>query len=208
VVKKTTQQDISNVFAPLELDLTYKGPDVTVNPDHPLLMTWVGSHNYQPMLGMRGIELREGSGERGYFEMHVIRCNEDRTFGWDEDRTFGWGNAAIGLATHDVRLHHRLGVTDNGCGWYSRGLTVSQTLRGFSEFKSACRLVNLKFRTGDMVGIMVDCREVPTVCLFMNGVQVCHVVVAQEGYGQVVYPAFCLHIAQIEIASNSDLPIL
>jgi hypothetical protein len=42
----------------------------------------------------------------------------------------------------------------------------------------------------------------------MNGVQVCHVVVTQEGYGQVVYPAFCLHIAQIEIASNSDLPIL
>jgi len=66
---KLTQQRIPNAFAPLELDLLHKGAFVTIStahplhlpaidPAHPLLLIETG---HQHVLGMRGMEVREGS---------------------------------------------------------------------------------------------------------------------------------------------------
>jgi len=65
----------------------------------------------------------------------------------------------------------------------------------------------LKFRTGDVVGLMVDCVELPTLRFFLNGELVHQLGLLQEIYGHVLYPAFLLNFAQIHITSNPGLPI-
>ena len=68
----------------------YKGDGITIHPTNSLLLTRIGEGpvlgNRMPVLGMRGVEVREGSGERGYFEVHIIQSDR---------------NSFIGLATHD-----------------------------------------------------------------------------------------------------------
>ena len=59
------------------------------------------------------------------------------------------------------------------------------------------------FESGDVVGMVVDCRKVPTLRFYVNGVQMLRLVIGQEGYGQVLFPAFSLATTcQIHIASN------
>ena len=168
----------------------YKGEGITINPTNSLLLTGVGDDNRTPLLskavlGMRGVEVREGSGERGYFELHIKLY-------WSPVSV-----TCIGLANHDVNL--------NGFAWFPNGNIRSQ-LPGiaydFDRDKQAVR----RIRTGDVVGIMVDCTKVPTLRFFVNGIQVHQQEFTQEGHGQVLYPAFCLGNAQIFISSNPDLP--
>ena len=149
---------------------------------------------------MRGVEVKEGSGEQGFFQVRIVRTapQEPRSF----DTTIGL--AAL-LATLDVDLSCSLGF-GRGCfrcqwsqsgGYCSTLLGMDYIMGGFAR----------RFGTGDVVGIMVDCIEVPTLRFFLNGVQVHRVVVAQEGYGQVLFPVFSLwNSGQIHIASNPDFP--
>ena len=76
----------------------YKGDGITIHPTNSLLLTRIGEGNNMPVLGMRGVEVREGSGERGYFEVRIIQSDF---------------NTFVGLATHDANLrrnfHYALG---------------------------------------------------------------------------------------------------
>ena len=141
------------------------------------------------MLGMRGMEVRKGSGQQGYFEVRIVRRCRD------------CASILIGLTTNDELL-----VIPGICprrwlqhtyAWCQDGSIIHPN--GDSDI--------LKFRTGDVVGLMVDCVEMPTLRFFMNGVLVHQLGLRQEDYGSILYPAFLLNFAQIHISSNPGLPI-
>jgi len=175
---------------------------VVIEPANNLLLTGNGEH--RPVLGMRGMEVREGSGEKGFFQ---VRCIRGAIF-----------NIMIGLGTHDVDLNRGLGSGHEGMCWcvISRGkgyLILHNSLRGISPDEGRVipghdyRVVSVpKFEDGDVVGIMVDCSEAPTLRLFVNGAQVRQMVMTQQMHGKVIFPAFALGDAQIDISPNPDLP--
>ena len=43
-----------------------------------------------------------------------------------------------------------------------------------------------------MLGLLLDCRDKPTLVFFVNGAKVCRVFMTEQVEGEVVYPAFCL----------------
>ena len=202
-------QDSPNLLAPLELDLMHKAKGVTINPTDSLLIITavyiacnycrISPITWNTVLGMRGVELRVGSGEQGYFQVRIVAGS----------------HTIIGLATHKVILGAVLGYGRGSLGWDQTGGITSAGIPGTeSEFGGGDRR---KFGTNDVVGLMVDCTELPTLRFFVNGVQVYWVVVMQKGYGQYLYPAFCLEAyravpnpdhCEMQIASNPDLPIL
>jgi hypothetical protein len=113
------------------------------------------------------MELREGSGQQGYFEVRIIQP------------IYGWGQ--------------------NGRIYTPDGIKADNSDA-------------LRCRTGDVVGLMVDCVELPTLRFFLNGVLVHQLGLFledfyQEDYGFVLYPAFFLDFAQIHITSNPGLPL-
>ena len=143
---------------------------------------------------MRGVEVKEGSGDQGYFEVRIVRTSPQEPLSH---------NTMIGLATLDVDLSCSLGI-GRGCFGWSQSGGYSSTLLGMDYSMGGFAR---RFGTEDVVGIMVDCIEVPTLRYFLNGVQVHRVVVAQEGYGQVLFPALSLwNSGQIHIASNPYFP--
>jgi len=201
-VMKITQQDIPNAFAPLELDLLYKGDAVTIDPAHPLLLP---DSDHQPVLGMRGMESREGSGQKGFFE---VRCISGCEYG-----------ITIGMATHDVDVtESSLGWSQDGFGWWSDDdsgkLTIHNSLRGISPDEGVCcdsidfRFVSApRFTVGDVIGLMLDCSGAPTLLLFVNGAQVQQMVMTTQVQGKILFPAFALGGGgKIDIFPNPDLP--
>jgi len=187
----------------------FMGERFTIDPINNLLVT-VAEEEYvqyqyrrQTVLGKRGIEIREGSGERGYFEVRIV-CAFDM--------------GLIGLATHEVSLHGVIGGLEGSLGWEESGNIISQlpgTLNRIQEL-----LFGIQFHDNDVVGLMVDCTEVPRLLFFVNGVLVCSTVVGLAGHGQVLFPAFCIPTfnypawrlirdsgpIEVHIASNPDLP--
>ena len=177
------------MFSPLELDPIYKGEGITTNQTNSLLLTGVCGTNRPSVLGMRGVEVREGSGEQGYFEVRIIKS----------------APIFIGLATHEVTNPHSQILERASFAWFCNGEIWSH-LPGISDDYDEAKQSARRHRTGDVVGIMVDCTAEPQLRIFVNGVQVEWVAVAQDGFGQVLYPAFCLGNAQICMSSNPDLP--
>jgi len=161
-----------------------------IDPTDSLLLTGLGSVLH-PLLGMRGMEVRKGSGQQGYFEVRIVcRCP--------------YGALLIGLTTNDellvipgIRPRRWLRGDQHTYAWCQDGSIIHPN--GDSDI--------LKFRTGDVVGLMVDCVEMPTLRFFMNGVLVHQLGLRQEDYGSILYPAFLLNFAQIHISSNPGLPI-
>ena len=139
------------MFSPLELDPTCNFRGVTIDSTESLFLTGHCFANRQSVLGMRGVEVKEGSGEQGFVQVRIIQSDF---------------NTFVGLATHDANhrrnFHYPL-------GWSRSGAIHGEV-------------------AGDVVGIMVDCTNVPTVRYFMNGKRVHQQEFTQEGHGQVFYP--------------------
>jgi len=85
---------------------------VTIDTSHPLRLSL---SDEQPVLGMRGIEVKSGSGQKGYFEVHCTRGICEQTYGYDEERI----TISIGLATREVDLTKALGYGSEGLEWHS-----------------------------------------------------------------------------------------
>ena len=189
----------------------HRAKGVTIDPTDSLLLTAVMldehvGRTWNTVLGKRGVEIREKSGEQGYFEMRIV----------------GGGHVIIGLAPHTVDVGSILGFGRCCLGWNWRGAIISNEIqsqrKGFENFSLGYQQMGLNFGIDDVVGLMVDCTEVPTLRFFKNGVEEHRMVVVREGYGQVLYPAFCpiassaiihpnLPACKIQIASNPPLPI-
>jgi len=177
-----------------------------IDPTDSLLLTGLGpiGHLSQPpLLGMRGIEVRKGSGQQGYFEVRIVHALS----------ADGSSKSFIGLTINDVLLpvpgfrprhwndyNDWLGGDQPTYAWRHDGWIF--TPDGFKGDNCA-----LRFKTGDVVGLMVDCVEMPTLRFFLNGELVHQLGLLQEIYGSVLYPAFFLNFDQIHITSNPSLPI-
>ena len=201
-VMKITQQDIPNAFAPLELDLLHKGAAVTIDPAHPLLLSETDN---QPVMGMRGMEVREGSGQKGFFEVRCISGCEARI--------------TIGMATHDVDVTDELGCDDDSFGWMSFGkdgglFFIRNSLRRVSpdegdDFPAYNHgyVDTPGFTVGDVIGLMLDCSGTPTLLFFVNGAQVQQIIMTTQVQGKMLFPAFALSGGgEIDISPNPDLP--
>jgi len=185
---------LSTICSPVVLDPMRrgKGRTIKIDPTDSLLLTGIGGcQQSQTVLGMRGIELRKGSGEQGYFEVRIVRVAPQVADYWC---------TSIGLA-----IGEPLGWRRRFLGWTQHGV-IGNGLVGIRVCYNDSD--DWMFTTGDVVGLMVDCTAEPTLRFFVNGVQVHRVVVAQEGYGLVLYPAFSFTMwtGQIHIASNPDFP--
>jgi len=179
------------------LDPTHNYGRFEIDPTDSLLLTGIGGGQSKTVLGMRGIELRKGSGEQGYFQVRIVRAAPQESEYW---------STTIGLATLDICFGKSLALQRGCLGWAQLG-AIGSGLPGTAE-RFYGRVDARMFTTGDVVGLMVDCTAEPTLGFFVNGVQVHRVVVAQEGYGLVLFPAFSFTMwtGQIHIASNPDFP--
>jgi len=57
-----------------------------------------------------------------------------------------------------------------------------------------------------VVGVVVDCSGEPTLRFLVNGAEVHQMGVGEEGHGQVLFPAFCIYTAEIDISPDPPLP--
>jgi len=166
-----------------------------------LLLTGLGPVLH-PLLGMRGMEVRKGSRQQGYFQVRIVRSVPDDYSG----SLMAW----IGITINDVPPMDLPGIPTRfwldykqpTYGWVENGRIYTRDGIINADNSKASR-----FRTGDVVGLMVDCVEIPTLRFFLNGVLVRQLGLLQEDYGSVLYPAFLLNFAQIHVASNPGLPI-
>ena len=97
----------------------HRAKGVTIDPTDSLLLTAeyiqaedrmiLDGRTWNTVLGKRAVEIRERSGEQGYFEM----------------RTVGGGHVVIGFAARTVNLEFILGLGRGclGCNW--RGAIIS-----------------------------------------------------------------------------------
>ena len=187
------------IFSPVVLDPMRrgKGRTIKIDPTDSLLLTGIGGgQQSQTVLGMRGIELRKGSGEQGYFEVRIVRAAPQEADYW---------STSIGLANLDMCFGKPLGWRRRCLGWTQLGV-IGNGLVGTRVCYND--RTDWMFTTNRVVGLMVDCTAEPTLRFFVNGVQVHRVVVAQEGYGLVLFPVFSFTkwTGQIHIASNPDFP--
>ena len=195
VVIKATQQDIANVFAPLGLDPVHKCFNTTIDAAHPLLLTsTINPWKFFGVMGLRGIELKVGSGQKGFFEVRCIKGKEE--------------NISIGLGSFEVDLFCRLGTAYEGIGWVSWGKVLFGHGMGGTDLEIRdCWLPAPRFTIGDVLGLMVDCSEAPMLLFFVNGAKMGDMVFAEEVLGKVLFPAFQLRgDSEIKISPNPDLP--
>ena len=169
------------------------------------------------MLAVRGIEVTEASGLRGYIEVAVPLLQSIPVLKSSSPRIYGKAlhsteyGVSFGLATHDVHLKsYPLGVHRGGCGWDltggpAGGIFFSYGLPGIVS-TSCMGLPALGYKDGDRIGILVDCVETPMLRFFVNGVDVHHIVMSKVIWGKVLYPAFVLNDSVFDIASNPALP--
>ena len=179
----------------MELDPFHKGRSTTINAAHPLLITTtIDPRIDSEVIGLRGIELIVGSGQKGFFEVRCIKGNKEHII--------------IGLATCEVDFFCRLGSAYEGIGWLSRGKVLLGHGMGATDLDvHNGRRLAPRFTTGDVLGLMVDCSEAPKLLFFVNGDQVGDMVFSQEVLGKVLFPAFTLRgDSEIEISLNPDLP--
>jgi hypothetical protein len=184
------------VLDPMHVRRTFGVGTIKIDPTDSLLLTGIGGAQQETVLGMRGIELRERSGEQGYFQVRIVRTAPQEA---------EYCSTSIGLATFDMRFGKPLGCRRGSLGWTQLGV-IGNGLPGTAVCYDGRD--DWMFTTGDVVGLMVDCTAEPTLRFFVNGVQVHRVVVAQESYGLVLFPAFSFTkwTGQIHIASNPDFP--
>ena len=148
--------------------------------------------------------MRERSGEQGYFEVRIVRNARDAYM------YIGLTTGHLYLVRRDLAPRHWLDTQEVGYGWRQDGViyiypTGFEDSQGFEDDNDNAD--DRRFKEGDVVGMMVDCTQGSTLRYFVNGVQVRRVMLAQERWGCVVFPAFTLCKAQIQIASNPDLPL-
>ena len=209
MVIKATQQGIPNAFAPLELDPVHKCFHTIIDAAHPLLLRSKkvrGPLRYFGVMGLRGLELKVGSGQKGFFEVRCIKGDE-------EDISIGLGSFEVGLWLKDFcRLGTigRLGMSYEGIWWMSWGMVLFGHGMGGTDLEIRDRwLPAPRFTTGDVLGLMVDCSEAeaPMLLFFVNGAKMGDMVFAEEVLGKVLFPAFQLRgDSEIKISPNPDLP--
>ena len=144
-------------------------------------------------MGLRGIELRVRSGQKGFFEVRYIKGKRE--------------NISFGLATCEVDLCYCLGWAHDSIGWVSYGRVLCGPGMVGANFDHRRGLVAPSFTTGDVLGLMVDCSEEPILLFFVNGAQVGDMVFAEEAHGKLLVPVFTLSgDSEIEISPNPGLP--
>ena len=186
----------ANKFAPFELGCLLDGYAGATIVGDSLHITAYPIREAFGFLGKQDVELCPGSGEIAYLEVGI--CGGD--------------SISIGLASHLLieqaeELNERrigysrpwLGYARGSFGWNINGYIHSSLL----GVVCACRIPHLRANAGDQLGIMVDCSSKPTIRFFVNGCQVHHFCVAEEGYSQIVFPAFHLQTADFKIISNA-----
>lgn len=174
-----------NVLAPFDLDTAGRS-DLSANP-----LRLVQEEGVEVVLSKKGMEVKEGSGERGFFCATFIG-----------DVLHG---SSIGLSLKDVNLNDTLGGSTGGCGWWSgtsRGYLHSKLL-GIAPINGQ---ICLRFNDGDRVGLMVDCSAVPRLRFFVNDQQVFETDMATEVHGLMVFPAFAVSTGELHIVADPDLP--
>ena len=154
------------------------------------------------------MEVSKASGRRGYIELSLPLLQSIPGM--------NYLRVSFGLATHDVDLDHPLGSCLYGCAWLLRGghdvgCLLSRlpgiVFRSWDPVSPTGTIrPALAYKDGDRIGLMVDCVQTPMLRFFVNGVDVHRIFMSKEIWGKVVYPAFHLHDADFDIASNPALP--
>ena len=189
----------ANLFSPLAYDSLHKGEGLTIHPINSLCLIGGGLKYYTHVLGTIGMEVNMGSGERGYFEMR-IDCPDVL------DSVFALSNVIVGLATHNEKHRAKLGFGSCSYGWLPDGFLMTSCRVIGQAYDNYDPRPALRFGNGDVVGIMIDCTELPTIRLFRNGEMVDCQPVIKVLYGQILFPAFNLTNGQIWIVPNPNIP--
>ena len=196
-----------NAFAPLKLNHLY---------------------THEMMLCQRGMEIREGSGEKGFFQIRLKSTPPAAT------KIENGGITSIGLATRKVFLGGELGLSLEAIAWArlpngsckifcSKDLVIIPEIGERGRYctanihpwhQNSGELVYIldapNFLVGDTLGLLVDCSDKPTLIFVKNGVLVDKLVMAQTAHGKVLFPAFGRKTQQrIDMCfSNSVVPVL
>jgi len=194
------------MFSPFELNPMPEGGGIAINSTGVLCWSCNPTRRrHGHGLGMRGMEVRDKSGERGYYEVQIVH--------YEDGGVVPPAPISVGLAIDDADLNIELGLIRGSLGWSPKGiiwgnLGTQMNVIAALELRSVIdEDAALKFSIGDVVGIMVDCTEVSTLRFFVNGGQAHWMLVTPDVQGQVLYPAFCLSgNNQIRISSNPNLP--
>ena len=104
------------MFSPLELNSTFNIKEVTIDSTDSILLTGCGQDARQPVLGMRGMEVRERSGEQGYFEVRIVRNARDAYM------YIGLTTGHLYLIRRDLAPRHWLDTQEVGYGWRQDGV--------------------------------------------------------------------------------------
>jgi len=79
-----------------------------IDPTDSLLLTGLGDI-LTPLLGMRGMELREGSGQQGYFQVRIVHAPADGKYYDSSEYLIGLTINDVRRQLPDFRPHHWLG---------------------------------------------------------------------------------------------------
>ncbi len=164
---------IRNAFAPVVFDWAHSSPGggCVSAPLH------LRNGNGYPVLGQQSMTLRAGSGDVGFIATRIMAS------AWN-------GYVRMGLAVRDVSLTSRLGDSVGALAWWQDGDILNRftTLLPATD-GSVWVKTHAKFRVGDTVGLMVDCRAAPQLRLFVNGVQRAALALTP---GTTVFPAWAV----------------
>ncbi len=120
-----------------------------------LVLTATRPGQYAHVMGRRGIAIRAGLGQRAYVQATV----ED-----DQDH----GKVYLGLAESKVHLasEQRCGDVAGTWGWWCGG--TRNSMPGLQSLGNIF-VRSMRYNTGDVLGILIDCRAAPTLVLYKNG---------------------------------------
>ena len=100
------------MFAHLELDPACNFKGVTIDSTDSLLLTGYGQDARQPVLGIRGMEVRERSGEQGTSKCALFACNARDAYVY-----IGLTTGHLYLVRRDLAPRHWLDTQEVGYGW-------------------------------------------------------------------------------------------
>ena len=184
-----------NIFLPLIWEPKPAGSfvDMQEHECH-VLVTGFGFGNLPKTLtANQGVAILDSPGLQGYFEV-FIRNSAQRPY---DD----WSQFSIGLSTQLLDSANPLGFGQCDFGWGQLGEVVGELVTVDEEFSTI-----LKYKSGDRIGILIDCTSNPLVHFFINGKDSHKTLINKSGYGHVVVPAICLRRCEISIPSNPSDP--
>lgn len=205
-----------NRFEPVELDESFKSEDVRIDSQNPSRVSGnFGKGGSHYALGHLGIELKQGSGDQGYFEV------QSRAGFSPEFTRIGLatrnGNVNLPFLGMDAGGQIRRSEKDFTLEWSFCAVKMKEETKGAVRFVDD-RVENMtlnrreshwtRFDTGDRLGLAVDCAVYgpPVVRFFKNGIEVHAVLIPLTCMDLVLYPVFAL--CRIDITTSPGLPVM